>query len=42
MFQEAQAQSVQIYSITCEDSKGNKIQSVRFAAGADLSRSRTT
>jgi hypothetical protein len=38
MFQEAQAQSVQIYSITCEDSKGNKIQSVRFAAGADLSK----
>jgi hypothetical protein len=37
MFQEAQAQSVQIYSITCEDSEGNKLHSVRYAAGADLS-----
>ncbi len=37
MFQEAQAQSVQIYSITYEDSDGNKLHSVRYAAGADLS-----
>ncbi len=37
MFQEVQAQTVEIYSITCEDHEGNKLQSVRFAAGADLS-----
>jgi hypothetical protein len=37
MFQEVQAQTVEIYSITCEDHLGNRIQSVRFAAGADLS-----
>lgn len=36
MFQEVQAQTVVIYSITCEDHEGNTIDSIRFAAGADL------
>lgn len=37
MFQEAQAQSIAIYSITYEDQDGQKLHSFQFAAGADLS-----